>query len=205
LHEAVQSHDPLSSREREVATAYATGQSYKEIARGLGLSPATVRTHLRTVYRKLGVTSKIELSLALQSVNVPQPRSDRNSADLVAELALELDEAMRRERALATVLRIISQEGHSLGAVIDAVLDHALEICEAEFGILFEYHGNLRFNAMQSRDIAPAFDRWLADQAIFEVDAGTGLGRVANLRQAAIGRPFDWRLHRLSHQSSPLQ
>jgi hypothetical protein len=36
---------------------------------------------------------------------------------------------------------------------------------------------------MQSRDIAPAFDRWLADKAMFEVDAGMELGRVANLRQ----------------------
>ncbi len=182
MQEAVQSDDQLSRREREVAQAYAKGQSYKEIARGLGLSPATVRTHLRTVYRKLGVTSKIELSQALQSENAPRARNDRNSADLVAELALELDEAMRRERVLAKVLRIIGQQGHSLDAVIDAVLDHALEICEAEFGILFEYHGDLRFRAMQSRDIAPAFDRWLADQAVFEVDAGTGLGRVAELR-----------------------
>jgi DNA-binding CsgD family transcriptional regulator len=183
VQKADQPIDDLSHREREVAEVYAAGNSYKEIARGLSLSPATVRTHLRTVYRKLGVTSKIELSNVLQGTDVRTPRSDQNSRALVAELALELDEAIRRERILAKVLRIISQQGHSLNAVIDAVLDHALEICEAEFGILFEYHGDLRFHAMRSRDIAPEFDRWLVDQGVFEVDAGTGLGQVVALRQ----------------------
>ena len=54
--------EALSKREQEVADAYASGQSYKEIARDLGLSPTTVRSHLRAVYSKLGVTSKIELA-----------------------------------------------------------------------------------------------------------------------------------------------
>lgn len=184
MRQANPSGDDLTKREREVAEAYAAGHSYKEIARRIELSPLTVRTHLRTVYRKLGVTSKIELSQALKAGDTPQAHRDQESAAaLVAELALELDEAMRRERILARVLRIISEDGHRLDAVIDAVLDHALEICEAEFGILFEYHGNLRFRAMHSREIAPTFERWLADRAVFEVDAGTGLGRVATLRQ----------------------
>lgn len=171
-----QSGEALSGRELEIATAYAEGQSHKEIARGLGISPATVRTHLRTVYRKLTVTSKIELAQALHSDQAP---AVRDSAALAAELALELDEAMRRERILASVLRIISRQGDRLDAVIDAVLDHALEICEAEFGILFEYLGDLRYRAMQSRNIAPAFGRWLEEQGVFQVDPGTGLGRVA--------------------------
>jgi DNA-binding CsgD family transcriptional regulator/tetratricopeptide (TPR) repeat protein len=181
ITEPDQGPEGLSSREREVAAAYVDGKSYKEIARDLQIAPTTVRTHLRTVYRKLGVTSKIQLTHALDERN----RSERDVADdnatLVAELALELDDAMRRERMLAKVLRIISQQGHSPDAVIDAVLEHALEICEAEFGILFEYHGDLRFRAMRSHNIAPAFGAWLAEQDVFVVDAGTGLGRVATL------------------------
>lgn len=170
----------LSGREQEVASSYAGGQSYKEIARSLDISPATVRTHLRTVFRKLGVTSRTELTNVLDANTVTQTGAGRDKDDLIAELALELDEAMRRERILASVLRIISQQGHSLESVIDSVLDHALEICEAEFGILFEYHGDLRYRAMQSRNIAPAFGHWLREQALFTVDAETGLGRVAN-------------------------
>jgi DNA-binding CsgD family transcriptional regulator/GAF domain-containing protein len=169
----------LSKREREVAADYVEGQSYKEIARTLGIAPATVRTHLRTLYRKLGVTSRPELVSALEASTGTAFSLARDKDDLIAELALELDEAMRRERILAKVLRIISKNGHRLDAVIDAVLDHALEICEAEFGILFEYHGDLRFRAAQSRNIAPAFGTWLEQQGLFSVEPGTGLGRVA--------------------------
>jgi DNA-binding CsgD family transcriptional regulator/tetratricopeptide (TPR) repeat protein len=174
-----QAKEALSDREHEVATAYADGQNYKEIARTLGIAPSTVRTHLRTVYRKLGVTSRTELTQTLDAQVDTTSATPRNDADLIAELSLELDEAVRRERILARVLRIISQQGHSLDDVIGAVLDHALEICEAEFGILFEYHGDLRYRAKQSRNITPAFGKWLEEQDIFAVDPETGLGRVA--------------------------
>ena len=168
----------LSTRELEIAEAYADGESYKEIARNLTIAPATVRTHLSTVYRKLGVASKTELTQALKDGSASE--QVRDSAELVAELALELDEAYRRERVLANVLRIISQQGNRPDAVLDAALDHALEICEAEFGILFEYQGNLSFRAMRTRNIAPAFGRWLREQELFQVDADTGLGRLAS-------------------------
>jgi DNA-binding CsgD family transcriptional regulator len=55
----------LSPREREAAVLYATGESYKEIARRLALSPATVRTYLRDVYARLGVRNKVELGTLL--------------------------------------------------------------------------------------------------------------------------------------------
>ncbi|MBL8436912.1 MAG: helix-turn-helix transcriptional regulator [Zoogloeaceae bacterium] len=51
----------LTARERQVAAAYAAGEGYKAIARSLGLAPATVRTHLQAIFRKLGVHHKIAL------------------------------------------------------------------------------------------------------------------------------------------------
>jgi len=173
--------DALSNREQEVATAYATGQSYKEIARDLGLSPTTVRSHLRTVYSKLGVTSKLELARFLKDASMPE--EDRDTATLVADLALELDEAIRRERGLAKILKIISKQEGQLEPVIDAVLDHALEICEAEFGILMEFHGDMRFSELQSRNISPAFATWMKEQGIFEVAADTAIGQLATTLQ----------------------
>ena len=59
--------DLLTRREREVANAFAGGQSYREVADGLGLSPATVRHHLRSAYVKLGVTDKAAFALRLGS------------------------------------------------------------------------------------------------------------------------------------------
>lgn len=55
----------LSPRELSAALLYARGQSYKEIARAMGLTPATVRTYLRNAYASLGVSNKIELAAAL--------------------------------------------------------------------------------------------------------------------------------------------
>lgn len=50
----------LSLREEEVLKRLASGQRYKEIAAQLGLSLHTVRTHLRRIYRKLQVRTKVE-------------------------------------------------------------------------------------------------------------------------------------------------
>ena len=67
--------EPLSRREDEVARAYASGLSYKHIAARFGVAPATVRTHLETIYRKLGVSTKFELAAALSDIGGPETRS----------------------------------------------------------------------------------------------------------------------------------
>ena len=48
----------LSDREREILLEVARGRSNAEIAAALFLSPNTIKTHLRTIYRKLGVHSR---------------------------------------------------------------------------------------------------------------------------------------------------
>jgi len=66
LPELDPTHEHLSARERQIAEAYAGGQSYRQIAERLFIAPTTVRTHLSTIYRKLGVSTKIELLRALE-------------------------------------------------------------------------------------------------------------------------------------------
>jgi two-component system response regulator DesR len=51
---------PLSEREREVLTLIASGQTNREIAARLYLSPHTVKEHASSLYRKLGVKNRAE-------------------------------------------------------------------------------------------------------------------------------------------------
>ena len=48
----------LTPRAVEVLALLAAGQANKEIARALGVSPNTVKTHLARLYEKLGATSR---------------------------------------------------------------------------------------------------------------------------------------------------
>lgn len=57
--------DRLSARERDIASLIAEGHTHKEIARELGLAPATVRNQTARIYAKAGVTSRAALTRAL--------------------------------------------------------------------------------------------------------------------------------------------
>ncbi len=52
--------EPLSEAELRVLTLLTAGRSVSEVARELYLAPTTVKTHRRTIYRKLGVASRQE-------------------------------------------------------------------------------------------------------------------------------------------------
>ncbi len=61
----------LSPREAEVLKLAARGYTSTYISKALFISDSTVRTHLKSVYRKLGVSSKVELIELVQS-GVPE-------------------------------------------------------------------------------------------------------------------------------------
>jgi len=54
---------PLSTRELEILRVLGDGASAREIAHALGISHATVRTHIQNILGKLGVHSKLEAVL----------------------------------------------------------------------------------------------------------------------------------------------
>ena len=52
---------PLSQREKQIVSALAAGKDPKTIAQSLDISVHTVRSHLKTIYRKVGVRTQLEL------------------------------------------------------------------------------------------------------------------------------------------------
>jgi DNA-binding NarL/FixJ family response regulator len=62
--------ESLSGREREVLQLMSEGWSSREIAEKLGISYATVRTHIRSVDTKLGAHSKIEAVVTAREMNI---------------------------------------------------------------------------------------------------------------------------------------
>ncbi len=57
---------PLTAREREIAELVAAGRTNREVAEQLVLSTKTIEAHLRNIYAKLGVRSRVELAREVQ-------------------------------------------------------------------------------------------------------------------------------------------
>ena len=69
--------ETLSQREAEVLDLLAKGFLYKEIAEKMGVTYATVHTHIRHIYEKLHVRSRTEAV----AKHLNQPRATREAAE----------------------------------------------------------------------------------------------------------------------------
>jgi LuxR family maltose regulon positive regulatory protein len=64
----------LSSRERNIINLIAHGQSNKEIARGLGIAPETVKSHVKHIFVKLDVSRRTRAVARAQSLGIVGPQ-----------------------------------------------------------------------------------------------------------------------------------
>ena len=79
---------------------------------------------------------------AIPSEAVPGRRSATTGQETdTARLTRERDEALEREKATSEVLRIISSSPGRLELVFQAMLENAVRICEAKFGVLYRFDG----------------------------------------------------------------
>lgn len=73
--------DALSNREREVIEQLLEGKSNKLIAASLGITQRTVEFHLKNIYDKLQVSSRVELVLKLGQSTVVEQAADAENGD----------------------------------------------------------------------------------------------------------------------------
>ncbi|MFM0504822.1 LuxR C-terminal-related transcriptional regulator [Paraburkholderia caffeinilytica] len=62
--------EALSARERGIVELIAQGQSNKEIARSLGITPETVKTHVKNIFVKLGVDKRAQAVARAQALGL---------------------------------------------------------------------------------------------------------------------------------------
>jgi DNA-binding CsgD family transcriptional regulator len=99
----------LSARQTEIAHMIVSGKSPREIALLLTLSPRTIETHIAAIYNKYGVSSRVELMLAILGPSA----QDRASAPLPAADAIQTNLPAGRERLvgraedIANVVRLL--------------------------------------------------------------------------------------------------
>jgi class 3 adenylate cyclase len=86
--------------------------------------------------RRTAATSKHSKSLK----TAPGRRSTTMGQETeTARLTRERDEALEREKATAEVLQLVSRSPNEPNRVFQAILENAVRLCEAKFGILFLY------------------------------------------------------------------
>ena len=55
----------LTTREVQIAKAVAEGRGNRDIATQLGITEQTVKNHLTSIFEKVGVSSRLQLALAI--------------------------------------------------------------------------------------------------------------------------------------------
>jgi len=107
----------------------------------------------------------------------------------------ERDEALAERTAMVEVLQVINSSPGDLVPVFDAVLDKALALCGAAFGVLWRFDGGL-VRAAAIRGATPEYVDFLTRGA-YRPDAGSANGRLiagANIvHQADVADTEDYR------------
>jgi hypothetical protein len=109
----------------------------------------------------------------------PERRDLQEQLDLRTQ---ELRGALEQQAATAEVLRVISSSPGELGPVFQAMLENAVRVCDAKFGILFRYD-NKTFNPVAHFGVTPEHAEFMRQRGSFQPTAGSGLDRVLRTKE----------------------
>jgi len=102
--------------------------------------------------------------------------------DEVQARTRELSESLEQQTATAEVLRVISSSPGELDPVFEAMLANAVRICEAKFGTMFRFEGDVAY-AVAMLNLPPALDEYLRQRGHRQPAPGSDLEKVFKLKQ----------------------
>jgi signal transduction histidine kinase len=94
----------------------------------------------------------------------------------------DLSEALEQQTATSEILQVISSSPGELEPVFVAMLNNAVRICEATFGVLFRYDGGT-FDPAAWRGVPPAYEEHLQRRGSFRPDEGAPLHRLLKTQE----------------------
>ena len=119
----------------------------------------------------------------MQSGTAAMPQySYTDLEEKLARAQRERDEALEQQTATSEVLRVISSSPGDLDPVFQAMLENAVRICEAEFGVLFRYENSL-FCATAEVSAPPALVDLHRQRGPFAPETGTPLNRLIQTKE----------------------
>jgi len=104
--------------------------------------------------------------------------------DEVQARTRDLSEALEQQTATSEVLEVISSSAGDLESVFRAVLENAIRVCDAKFGTLFRYDGNVLSRAAGA-GIPAALADFQMRRGPFRPEPGTLHHRVLQTKQVA--------------------
>src|SRR5262245_40362911 len=99
-----------------------------------------------------------------------------------ARLLNELRESLQQQTATAELLKVISSSPGALTPVFDAMLQNAVSICEAKFGTMFRFDGDVAY-VVAMLNLPPALDEHLRQRGRRPPAPGSDLEKVLKLKQ----------------------
>src|SRR6516164_9479581 len=136
--------------------------------------------------RRSRASSKVATARSSKAKILKAARHSSSSASgqetVVARLRRELSEALEQQAATSEVLRVIGGSPGELEPVFNAMLEKAVHVCEAKFGVLFRYEGGM-VHPTAMLNVPPAYAEFLIQLGAFAPQPGQLFGRLCETKK----------------------